>query len=470
MEMEMDMDMKTKTNKITHASKMNYRMGEKTGPSLYYNPIRTPSSLDLQSTAQDLPFLNRTVLNNQRRSARQLILRLSDSKPVLRIKLTGWPTDPDQELASLIRFLKPWVCLPIAKGGLGLFSAVNRSGPLQAKLAWNFLQQPKSLFNQNLSVKYGNDLLFGDCKRGSSCVWKILKDGAVFLKPLIRWSLANGSKVNVVEDTWIWDRSLLRWPTYADIENMLGMKVSSFLLHTGEWNVDLLQNFFGKELVQHIVQIPVDQDMKVDKPELVFQLSGKTITALAFEKSSSNESGVENKDDRLCPRGCLHIENIEHVAVGCSFLHDVVSKLNQWGFHIHRFVSWDECILELERKISSNANGRRSSRREERLLQGGRRVESRLVERSPVLEEVDGGFGWVGNRVRPSYHVIRKKFTLGPSFHSCALGFSGRRSSRREERLLQGGRRVESRLVERSPVLEEVDGGFGWVGNRVRPS
>lgn len=51
----------------------------------------------------------------------------------------------------------------------------------------------------------------------------------------------------------------------------------------------------------------------------------------------------------------LKILNI-YVAVGCIFLHDVISKLNQWGFHIPVFVSWDECIFELERKISLNAD------------------------------------------------------------------------------------------------------------------
>ncbi|XP_020674290.1 uncharacterized protein LOC110093671 [Dendrobium catenatum] len=48
-----------------------------------------------------------------------------------------------------------------------------------------------------------------------------------------------------------------------------------------------------------------------------------------------------------CPRGCGNVENVEHIAVQCSFLHKVIENINKWGYNLPVFSSLDICYKEL---------------------------------------------------------------------------------------------------------------------------
>ncbi|KAL0906038.1 hypothetical protein M5K25_024499 [Dendrobium thyrsiflorum] len=133
-------------------------------------------------------------------------------------------------IAGRVALLKSsFLALPVF---LLAYSLVPKD-PLRARIAWGFLQNAASLLNRNLITKYGDDLWNGIVKRGSSAAWKILVEGVVFLKQLIRWKISDGNNENVL--------------------------------------------------------------MAKDQPEMLSKMSGKTITALSFEKSKSIGVGCENK-------------------------------------------------------------------------------------------------------------------------------------------------------------------------------
>ncbi|KAL0928744.1 hypothetical protein M5K25_000663 [Dendrobium thyrsiflorum] len=50
------------------------------------------------------------------------------------------------------------LCRPKNKGGRGLMSIVDKCGPLRARLAWNFINNPESLAHKLIAAKHGLDL------------------------------------------------------------------------------------------------------------------------------------------------------------------------------------------------------------------------------------------------------------------------------------------------------------------------
>ncbi|KAL0924160.1 hypothetical protein M5K25_004969 [Dendrobium thyrsiflorum] len=55
-----------------------------------------------------------------------------------------------------------------------------------------------------------------------------------------------------------------------------------------------------------------------------------------------------------CPRGCGSIEDTGHIVATYSYLLLVVKLLNQWGFQMPCFSSFDNCIEGLKRLSYSN--------------------------------------------------------------------------------------------------------------------
>ncbi|KAL0923790.1 hypothetical protein M5K25_004562 [Dendrobium thyrsiflorum] len=176
------------------------------------------------------------------------------------------------------------LCKPKGEGGWELQSVVEKIGPLRAKFAWNFISKPNSLLNRTLVSKYGSNVWNSECKNNSSPSWKIVLNGAKFFHPIVRWKLSTGMEVNTIKDTWILDKCIEKWPTFVD--NMVDeTEFLSAFICDGKWNKSLLKQFFGQHLVDLIVSVPIQSDLLRDQLELLFKCSGKSISALALEKS-----------------------------------------------------------------------------------------------------------------------------------------------------------------------------------------
>ncbi|XP_020681242.1 uncharacterized protein LOC110098680 [Dendrobium catenatum] len=139
-------------------------------------------------------------------------------------------------------------------GGRGIVSCSKKAGPLRTKLAW----------------------------RAGSSAWKLLCNGGEFLKPIVKWRIANERSVNVIKDTWLLDRSIDKWPTFVQLRECNDLTVDKFICN-GCLDVGKLGDFFGPDLVNLISGIQIYSECSNDQLELIHRLSGGSISALATE-------------------------------------------------------------------------------------------------------------------------------------------------------------------------------------------
>ncbi|KAI0529244.1 hypothetical protein KFK09_001791 [Dendrobium nobile] len=262
------------------------------------------------------------------------------------------------------------------KGGSNLHSAVDRSGPLKARLTWRLIQEPESLLSHVVIAKHGNDVWNIKNKRNTSVTWKVLNEGARYLKPLLRWRIANGRSIDVVKDVWLLDKSFSEWPLMADCLGLEGLKLNHFIDSNGSWKEELLC-YFNEDLITLIIQIKIEREILEDFMEEIHSLSGKTITARAYEAHCSSKQDYEAvsarvevfwwrvsrgviptneflkfrriyNDDR-CIRGCGEVENLLHITTGCRHLQEELKKIQEWGIFVPVFNSMEDYLCELKR-------------------------------------------------------------------------------------------------------------------------
>ncbi|KAL0912066.1 hypothetical protein M5K25_018011 [Dendrobium thyrsiflorum] len=253
-------------------------------------------------------------------------------------------------------------------GGQGIHSALSSIGPMRAKFAWNFHICPNSILQKSLYAKYGRNLLNAGYRRSCSPTWKILMSGASALRPIVRWRITNGKFINILNDTWILDRCLSKWPTFIAVPDEEFPNMECFV-SDGSWNEELLK-FFGKLLVELIMQIEINREFEEDKLELCNSFSGNKISKLLRH---AEEADVEGRLDwkwirkldlsprvacfwwrlliealptidflmrrrllpfNCCPRGCMAVEDRDHITTSCAKLMQIIIRLRRWGLII----------------------------------------------------------------------------------------------------------------------------------------
>ncbi|KAI0519702.1 hypothetical protein KFK09_007160 [Dendrobium nobile] len=174
------------------------------------------------------------------------------------------------------------ICKPSCLVGLGLHSPLLRLGSLRSKLALNFLQKPDSLFHRTMKCMYGGDIMCEAQKNGNSSAWRILLHGGRLLKNAVRWRIGKGDRISVLNDTWLLDKCINRWPTYVNCEFLEGVYVQQLLMSNGEWNSVVLQLAFHPDLIILISKISIE-NKEEDRVELLNWCSGKIVSALVYE-------------------------------------------------------------------------------------------------------------------------------------------------------------------------------------------
>ncbi|KAI0511099.1 hypothetical protein KFK09_011721 [Dendrobium nobile] len=185
------------------------------------------------------------------------------------------------------------ICKPSSMGGLGLHSPLQRIGSLRSKVTWNFIQKPGSLLHRVMESKYGDNVMNGANRNISSNAWKILLDGGKNLKMVVRWKVGKGDKISILNDTWVLDKCINRWPTFVDSNFLDGMSVQQLILDNGMSNYELLQRAFHPYLISLITQIPIEYNEE-DQMELMKIGSGKTVSAMVFEQMWLNKCNMED--------------------------------------------------------------------------------------------------------------------------------------------------------------------------------
>ncbi|XP_028552623.1 uncharacterized protein LOC114580160 [Dendrobium catenatum] len=188
-----------------------------------------------------------------------------------------------------------------------------------------------------------------------------------------------------MNDIWLLDKCFNKWPMLTDCIGLEGMLLQNFLLRDGNWNLLELNRFFNGNMVNLIVQHSVIHEGEEDQMELLYQLSSKSISAMAYAEIIKSHNHYDDSkfanwlrklklkpkvelfwwrmsrfaiptneflkfrrlcNSDLCARGCLEVEDYAHVVVHCKFLIDIISILRSWVSTFH-FSSLADCLFQL---------------------------------------------------------------------------------------------------------------------------
>ncbi|KAI0488433.1 hypothetical protein KFK09_028264 [Dendrobium nobile] len=183
------------------------------------------------------------------------------------------------------------LCQPRDHGGLGFHGLDNWQGALRARLAWQVVSNPNLLLHKVLRGKYGMELWNDTQVYKASTTWKVIHDGAKALRTIIRWNIGDGQSIDVMQDCWILDRRIDKWPTFV--------------------NVNELEN----------------------------------VRWLFYRGLSANS---------LCPWGCQVEENLDHCTALCNKLKEVFNILRKWGFAMPSVFSLTELMQEIHDNVEIN--------------------------------------------------------------------------------------------------------------------
>ncbi|XP_028551609.1 uncharacterized protein LOC114579874 [Dendrobium catenatum] len=270
------------------------------------------------------------------------------------------------------------LCRPTAVGGLGFHASATWQGPLRARLAWNVVHDRESLLGRTILARYGTNLWGSSEGRSASITWKVLREGAAALRPILRWNIWDGSKIDILEDTWIANRCLARWPSFVAVDTIEGCTVGDFLDENLDWQRERVLHSFGPALADYIFGIPTRVGQGEDCPELINSQLGTTISALAYKENFlqleynflwfkkfhlhprehmfwwritrgaiPTNSWLYRRglvDLPNCPWGCNCEETVLHLTAHCEMLISTHEVLAKWGFSLPRFQNWEDMI------------------------------------------------------------------------------------------------------------------------------
>ncbi|XP_028556655.1 uncharacterized protein LOC114581195 [Dendrobium catenatum] len=249
----------------------------------------------------------------------------------------------------------------VPNGGRGLKSCTQIIDSLRAKITWKYVNDEDSLLHKCLKPKYGNSGWIPEWKHSLSSTCKILRSGAKALKLIIRWNICNGEKINVLEDVWIFDKALCKWPTFLDNLHINDLCVDQFI-ENGTWNIAKLQNVFDNNLLQIICNVKIDQGAGIDQMELISYNSGKTLAALSDEALNKLGLWDVNQLSQLF-KNSWHPPPPDWIKINVdnSLLSNYNAGIGAVGRdHLGRFIfakgikctHWDIALLELEGILS----------------------------------------------------------------------------------------------------------------------
>lgn len=277
---------------------------------------------------------------------------------------------------------------PRRMGGLGFHANSKWVGPLRSRITWEYISKPTSFFHRCMKQKYGNWPWVADFKRGDSTVWKILCDGANSLACCVRWKVCNGRDINILNHTWIWDRSIALWPTYCDIAALEDRTVSDLISPAGDWDKQKLLICFGED---RILEMKIWSELHEDVLELMKIPIGSTISAMVYNSSFLGEddpccailkAGLRPRVrmfwwrvyknivptnswllargfdvDVKCPMGCNMCEDLNHITTDCKQLMEILDILDSWGLYTPRFADFSALQVALEENVKSKDIG-----------------------------------------------------------------------------------------------------------------
>ncbi|QHO00044.1 uncharacterized protein DS421_13g403050 [Arachis hypogaea] len=146
-------------------------------------------------------------------------------------------------------------------GGLGFRNLENQNIAYLAKQAWRLVKNPEVIWAKILKEMYFPDGNFWEAKakNGDSWVWRSLVEGKDFIRRNGRWSIGDGSNIDIWKDNWIIEGGSIK--NYWD--NRISM-VKDLLVEGGGWNEELLRQVFPPNIKDKILSTPISLINKED--------------------------------------------------------------------------------------------------------------------------------------------------------------------------------------------------------------
>ncbi|KAL0925329.1 hypothetical protein M5K25_003650 [Dendrobium thyrsiflorum] len=224
------------------------------------------------------------------------------------------------------------LCKPKVLGGMGIHSAIAKTGPLRSRITWRFIHNPNSLCNRIIISKYGDDVWKGKFRRDGSWNKQVLP------------KLFNQDLMNIIT-------SIKRFP--EEIEDQ----------------IELINHHMGKSITALAYEAQTEifsngcdtQSSDILNSFRKFKLMRKVEIFLwrLCKNGIPTNSFLHNRgliQSGLCPCDCKELENPDHVAVHCLQLLKIINRINSWGFPVPIFDSFSKCLHELKRLSSDNLN------------------------------------------------------------------------------------------------------------------
>ncbi|KAG7558954.1 Ribonuclease H domain [Arabidopsis thaliana x Arabidopsis arenosa] len=155
------------------------------------------------------------------------------------------------------------MCKPKARGGLGFRDIGRFNQALLAKQAWRLLDSPTSLVSQVYKAKYfaNKTLLEAKICYRPSYTWRSIMFGRELLERGLMKSIGDGKDTSIWVDKWIAD-DFPRRPINKHLMIDLNLKVSSLITSQGDWNIQLLNEFFPPCDVIKIRSFPPEMSLR----------------------------------------------------------------------------------------------------------------------------------------------------------------------------------------------------------------
>ncbi|KAM6552088.1 hypothetical protein CsatB_001896 [Cannabis sativa] len=155
------------------------------------------------------------------------------------------------------------LCKPKTVGGLGFRSTETMNKAFLMKWAWKFLTEEECLWRQLMNDKYGknHNFLEIEARTSDTILWKAILRTREALQQGICRKIGNGNSTSIWFDPWVPGDP--QQPTPC-VDSSEGISLVSNFISDGQWDEDLVRNWFRDEDAQRILNINLPTSMTND--------------------------------------------------------------------------------------------------------------------------------------------------------------------------------------------------------------